>query len=189
MNCPSRTDEPEGTGFNQNPNALAADLTTRQDLNGRTNSRILRRIASSEVEDVVEDEPGDSQERDNGNEKRVEGVVESVVTLTGLSHVGRPRETLEVSEGAGRGGNHLNKYSTSVLKAVKKFGKFVGPGFMVRIYVVWLAHWLTLIDLRSLHRPRKLFHRRCCRCNVQIQTPIHRLDVEHLCYFLAEPLH
>ena len=57
MNCPSRTDEPEGTGFNQNPNALAADLTTRQDLDGRTNSRTLRRLASREVQNVVEDEP------------------------------------------------------------------------------------------------------------------------------------
>ena len=136
MNCPSRTDEPEGTGFNQNPNALAADLTTRQDLNGRTNSRLLRRIASSEVENVIEDEPGDSQERNNVNERKAQGMVERTVTRTVLSHIGRPREILEISDGAERGGNRLNKYSTSVFNVVKKFGKFVGPGFMVRIYLV-----------------------------------------------------
>ena len=43
MNCPSRTDEPIGDGYNQNPPALAASLTTRQDLNGIANSRLLRR--------------------------------------------------------------------------------------------------------------------------------------------------
>jgi len=40
MNCPSRTDElPEHDGYNQSPSALAADLTTRQDLNGMVNLR------------------------------------------------------------------------------------------------------------------------------------------------------
>ena len=133
MNCPSRTDEPEGMGFNQSPNALAADLTTRQDLNGRANSRILRRIASSEVENVVEEEPGDSRERNGSEEKKVQGVVERMVARTGLSHVGRPSESLEVSDGHGRAASPLKKYSTSVLKIAKKFGKFVGPGFMVRL--------------------------------------------------------
>ncbi|KIW85555.1 hypothetical protein Z517_00947 [Fonsecaea pedrosoi CBS 271.37] len=41
MNCPSRTDdvELEHPTWNQNPPDLAADLTTRQDLNGIANSR------------------------------------------------------------------------------------------------------------------------------------------------------
>lgn len=41
MNCPSRTDdvEFEHPTWNQNPPFLAADLTTRQDLNGIANSR------------------------------------------------------------------------------------------------------------------------------------------------------
>lgn len=139
MNCPSRTDEPEGTGFNQNPNALAADLTTRQDLNGRANSRLLRRIASADVEDAVEDELGDERERNalsGGNEKKGEGMLERTVTTRRASHVGRPTETLEVSEGAGGAGeddSHFVKYSRSAFEVLKKFGKFVGPGFMVSI--------------------------------------------------------
>ena len=40
MNCPSRNDETlEHDGWNQNPSALAADLTTREDLNGIVNRR------------------------------------------------------------------------------------------------------------------------------------------------------
>jgi metal iron transporter len=136
MNCPSRTDEPEGTGFNQNPDALAADLTVRQDLNGRANSRLLRRIASSDMDNMTEDEPRDLRERNVTGSKKNGGVMlERTLTRATSSHVRRPRETLEVSKGSEeseRSGNQLKKYSRSVLEVVKNFGKFVGPGFMVR---------------------------------------------------------
>ncbi|KAJ5616765.1 hypothetical protein N7537_001879 [Penicillium hordei] len=40
MNCPSRTDDPLlHDGWNQNPRFLSPDLTTRQDLNGISNTR------------------------------------------------------------------------------------------------------------------------------------------------------
>ena len=40
MNCPSRNDETiEHEDWNQNPSSLAADLTTREDLNGTVNRR------------------------------------------------------------------------------------------------------------------------------------------------------
>ena len=41
MNCPSRTetDPTARDGWNQNPPALAAETTTREDLNGRANRR------------------------------------------------------------------------------------------------------------------------------------------------------
>ncbi|KAJ5164141.1 Zinc/iron permease [Penicillium coprophilum] len=39
MNCPSRTDELLQDGWNQNPRFLSPDLTTRQDLNGISNTR------------------------------------------------------------------------------------------------------------------------------------------------------
>jgi metal iron transporter len=128
MNCPSRTDEPEDSGFNQSPNALAADLTTRQDLNGIANSRLLlRRTASSDVENVVVvvDEPGDLRERKAGeNEKG--GIGEATLERTRAgSH--------EVAEGARGGGNGLVRTSTTVLEVLKKFGRFIGPGFMVSI--------------------------------------------------------
>lgn len=43
MNCPSRTDEDIilNPTWNQNPPRFAADLTTRQDLNGIANAREL----------------------------------------------------------------------------------------------------------------------------------------------------
>ncbi|OQE47177.1 hypothetical protein PENCOP_c001G03300 [Penicillium coprophilum] len=39
MNCPSRTDDLLQDGWNQNPRFLSPDLTTRQDLNGISNTR------------------------------------------------------------------------------------------------------------------------------------------------------
>jgi metal iron transporter len=81
MNCPSRTEEPKGTGFNQNPSALAADLTTRQDLNGIANARVLRRIASREIEHVVEHLPDDGL-------KKNEEVMAKVALASEDCHVG-----------------------------------------------------------------------------------------------------
>ncbi|KAF2257794.1 Zip-domain-containing protein [Lojkania enalia] len=43
MNCPSRTDDSlQRPGWNQNPPCFAADLTTRQDMNGIVNARTLK---------------------------------------------------------------------------------------------------------------------------------------------------
>lgn len=122
MNCPSRTDEPEGTGMNQSPNALAGDLTTRADLNGMANARMLRRST-----DVVEPLP-DSEQDDTPNEKgpqaQVRGAGEGdggdgrVVGVGG----GAPGEPARV-----RGKALLVK----ALLKIKKFGKFCGPGMMV----------------------------------------------------------
>jgi hypothetical protein len=56
MNCPSRTDETiDHEGWNQNPSRLAADLTTRQDLNGITNSRAQRdhRLDNTELAEGI----------------------------------------------------------------------------------------------------------------------------------------
>lgn len=52
MNCPSRNDDPlEHEGWNQSPPALAADLTTREDLNGKVNRR-TNQDSSKEAEDA-----------------------------------------------------------------------------------------------------------------------------------------
>ncbi len=60
MNCPSRNDETlEHDGWNQNPSALAADLTTREDLNGivnrRTNQDFGKEAEDTRIEAQVDD--------------------------------------------------------------------------------------------------------------------------------------
>jgi len=133
MNCPSRTDEPEGTGFNQNPSSLAAELTTRADLNGMANSRVLGRIAIAEIESVVEQPPDDA-----GKGLQPGHVVED----KSLEEVNPNEDDGDGSDGGGDGavgerkGHRLTKHAKKLWEILLKFGKFVGPGFMVRNFML-----------------------------------------------------
>jgi len=135
MNCPSRTDEPEGTGMNQNPNTLAADLTTREDLNGVANSRMLRRQNSREIERMVEEESGDFEDGKKGS------LVTGRVLSSQTSGIGSESPTVVVEENQGNGGRRcagvtptLSLGLKRLLDVVMKFGRFIGPGMMVSGY-------------------------------------------------------
>ncbi|CCU81744.1 zinc-regulated transporter 1, partial [Blumeria hordei DH14] len=72
MNCPSRVDWIEDDGYNQNPKGLAADLTTREDLNGRVNSR-ARKLSKDDrtkelglVLPLIEDGPSSERSENYG---------------------------------------------------------------------------------------------------------------------------
>jgi metal iron transporter len=131
MNCPSRTEEPEGMGFNQNPSSLSADLTTRNDLNGIANVRVLRRIASSDVNSVVEHEPDKIAAR----KKETAEMAEVALTSVGSHVEHRPAISSFGVEGAD--GEPVGAFGVSkewimrLRKVLMHFGKFIGPGFMV----------------------------------------------------------
>lgn len=121
MNCPSPVHHPEGDGMNQNPNALSPALTTNEDLNGMANLKVLKRLASTER--ITEDEPFD--ESDAHRDK------------TAVATQGEAQESQESENelpGPGPGGNRsrISAAPTKLLDIVITFGKFVGPGFMVR---------------------------------------------------------
>lgn len=140
MNCPSRTEEPEGDGFNQNPSALSADLTTREDLNGIANARELRRIASDEIKNEVDHVPDDDGQGAKGGEVVA---AKGVDQQSNLMRSGPGMVALDVVDGdaagGGRGdGNGIGadapfpmKIFMKIRKGVTTYGKFVGPGFMV----------------------------------------------------------
>lgn len=66
MNCPSRTDDTLlHDGWNQNPRFLSPDLTTRQDLNGISNTR-----------EKKDDEPGPGTLRGSSNWKDIPSLEE-----------------------------------------------------------------------------------------------------------------
>ena len=63
MNCPSRNDEPpQHEGWNQNPSALAADLTTREDLNGTVNRRTNQDFSQQARDTRTDMDPKGSQD-------------------------------------------------------------------------------------------------------------------------------
>ncbi|QSZ35010.1 hypothetical protein DSL72_007872 [Monilinia vaccinii-corymbosi] len=179
MNCPSRTDEPlEGDGYNQNPNALANDLTTREDLNGRANGRALRRSLEDEglesINDLVED-AGDGKGTVVG-EGRAGGGVGGVrggegggeeeeeknghVDVIGPS----PTETSNIEDqagsrrGYGRSCLDISKGQLVKMKQVMvKSAKFVGPGFMVAVAYIDPGNYATDVAAGATYRFRLLF--------------------------------
>ncbi|KAE9373492.1 transporter protein smf2 [Stipitochalara longipes BDJ] len=161
MNCPSRTEEPEGTGYNQNPSSLAADLTTRQDLNGIANSRVLRRIVTGDIENVVEHVPDDDVKKHDAAD-----MAKKVLASNG--HVERDLlsfEAVTLTQGdGGRGidGQRLHfPVSTIWLKRVRKviltFGKFVGPGFMISVAYIDPGNYSTDVAAGATYRFKLLF--------------------------------
>jgi len=159
MNRPSRTDEPwESDGMNQSPNALSADLTTNQDLNGLVNARELRRTdtITSGSSDSPADEPhvevvhpppgGISKGEDRRGGRKVKGFVDGTLDADRQPGAGAGNGSrVEVAAAAGERtlsrGTDDDASSSSPGKspwgklrhALVTFGKFVGPGFMISV--------------------------------------------------------
>jgi metal iron transporter len=157
MNCPSRTEEPEGTGFNQNPSSLSADLTTRNDLNGIANARVLRRIASSGVKSVVDHEPDEIAAR----KKETAEMAEVALTSVGSHVAHRPAISSFGVEGAD--GGHVGPFGVSkewimrLRKVLMHFGKFVGPGFMISVAYIDPGNYSTDVAAGATYRFKLLF--------------------------------
>ncbi|KAH8812015.1 natural resistance-associated macrophage protein-domain-containing protein [Xylogone sp. PMI_703] len=166
MNCPSRTDEPEGDGFNQNPNPLAADLTTRQDLNGIANIRVLRRTSDELVAQTSgpDDPPGPDVPKKTSDEVKGvgDGVAVGVASVGGVERAGRGSPVVDVQEevpgrnGEGDPGSLKGLFMKLCLKVVK-FGKFVGPGFMISVAYIDPGNYATDVAAGASYRFRLLF--------------------------------
>ncbi|KAH7342851.1 natural resistance-associated macrophage protein-domain-containing protein [Rhexocercosporidium sp. MPI-PUGE-AT-0058] len=169
MNCPSRTEEPEGDGFNQNPSSLSADLTTREDFNGIANARELRRIASNEIESEVDRVPDEDGKRGKRGEKVA--VVAKGVKQQGNFTEGDPgMVALDVADGNAAGGRgngdgngdgndapFLMKIFMKIRKGVTTYGKFVGPGFMISVAYIDPGNYSTDVAAGATYRFRLLF--------------------------------
>ncbi|PQE12192.1 metal ion transporter metal ion transporter protein [Rutstroemia sp. NJR-2017a BVV2] len=178
MNCPSRTDEPlEGDGYNQNPNALANDLTTREDLIGRANGRALRRSLEDEGVENINDLMEDTGEGIRSRNRKGEGGGGGMLRERGggedgkSGHVVRPSvQTSDVSDrggsGNGSGGEkgriekYFNMPKESLLRfkqVMIKFAKFIGPGFMVSVAYIDPGNYATDVAAGATFRFRLLF--------------------------------
>lgn len=145
MNCPSRTDyDFDAAGWNQSPPALAADTTTRSDLNGIANSRQLRdhRIdlrESCHDESILSARPYDmdkSKVVGPGSGKTETGTQEQQTSASrgdlGVAAAtrGHTQDGLSPPVAAG---NHLWKTARTIGRVLQKYSKFVGPGFMISV--------------------------------------------------------
>ena len=181
MNCPSRPDDIAGhNDWNQSPNALAGDATTRKDLNGMATSRIRRDLQKG-PEDIDGDDRGvdDSPERipkngprrqlgnsgtrmrdlSNGN-KFLRGVnVRPCWSRSSKSSIASPG--LPSSTRTKRRPLTRPTEDTSLLRrageVLVKFGKFIGPGFMVSVAYIDPGNYSTDVAAGSRFRFRLLF--------------------------------
>lgn len=153
MNKPSRTNEPlEGDGYNQSPNSLSNDLTTKEDLIGIANSRELRQEDPQSLQGATPPANND----DGSNAANVADSKETTHSLANrYSVIGQPwgrREgwassqvnpptTLFASHSPtlppddGSAGQSLIRQTLfkRVVNVFLKVGSFIGPGFMIAV--------------------------------------------------------
>ncbi len=172
MNCPSRTDEPAADeSWNQNPSELAADVTTRQDLNGIVN---LRTGQDSVVE--AEDGRGASQKdgrnihhrfansddtlsfrHRKGPSKSSQTIKSSPVLRPASNHgSGEPRHELPSSDSGSPSGSCF-KFFLRIWRILAKFSKFIGPGFMISVAYIDPGNYSTDVSAGAATKFKLLF--------------------------------
>lgn len=165
MNCPSRTDEPlESDGWNQNPPALAADLTTRQDLIGISNLRTQRSSGISLCEEGVDNprETASSHRLPPENPRaapqpKIEGKSFEVAATS------QPSQSLDMSSSSTpepcpppRSNTFLGRLP-HVGRVLAKYTKFIGPGFMVSVAYIDPGNYSTDVAAGAATRFKLLF--------------------------------
>ncbi|KAH1491930.1 hypothetical protein LV164_000138 [Aspergillus fumigatus] len=160
MNCPSRTDDTlKHPGWNQNPPALNADMTTRNDLNGIANSKVHRRHASGmggvSGEGIMET---DSQSH---NQDCTESEIVETKTLGGVIAAASGYENPQSHRESPRRYTNLTSIITShiihVRQSLAKFARFVGPGFLIAVAYIDPGNYATDVAAGAEFRYALLF--------------------------------
>lgn len=160
MNCPSKTEPEINPEWNQNPNAMSSDLTTRSDL-GRLADARLRRNHKLDKHDVPHIElrrlsdPGDTQLPRKSDE--------GIVSVHAAGSGGRMLEqTLSP-------GSIMSDYSASAppppppshpqrfVQWLRKCLKFIGPGFMIAVAYIDPGNYATDASAGASYQFKLLF--------------------------------
>ena len=164
MNCPSRTDEVEAhPTWNQNPDALSNDLTTRQDFNGIANLRISRDHLPPEDAAQIKKET-----RRNENEARFSETSGSGNALSASRSV-KAKSTAPCSRDW-RDRRHKHSVSLShwpleilgmpvkrLARSMVHLAAFVGPGFLVAVAYIDPGNYATDVSAGAETRYKLLF--------------------------------
>lgn len=156
MNCPSRPDDIEGhPDWNQNPQALSSDLTTRADLNGIVNLREQRDNDSSldnNEQEQVRVMPVDNPESPSAAKSPI------AVQVDPRTEESTPRPASQ--QAPLRRFRHIRSPSGLVNKVVvtlQKYVKFVGPGFLIAVAYIDPGNYATDVQAGAATRYRLLF--------------------------------
>ncbi|KAL2840722.1 natural resistance-associated macrophage protein [Aspergillus pseudodeflectus] len=156
MNCPSRTDDTlQHPGWNQNPPPLNADSTTREDFNGMANSKVYRGNTpegggEGSMSIIERSSPSDGDEPDR-KASSGGGAVPSV-----FSGHQRQRNSSEPPRHPPKSLSP-SSFSTRILQSIVKFGRFVGPGFLIAVAYIDPGNYATDVAAGAEYRYALLF--------------------------------
>ncbi|KAL4808406.1 natural resistance-associated macrophage protein-domain-containing protein [Aspergillus unguis] len=153
MNCPSRTDDTlQHPGWNQNPPPLNADATTREDFNGMANSKVHRRHATGVGDGAISpmESPFPAPDRDEPAPKSgaTGGAVPASSGLQPERNSDSPRR-LNLPP--------ISTIPSRVLQSLVKFGRFVGPGFLIAVAYIDPGNYATDVAAGADFRYALLF--------------------------------
>ncbi|KAJ4295278.1 NRAMP-like transporter smf-3 [Kalmusia sp. IMI 367209] len=165
MNCPSRVDPIVPDGYNQNPNALNADATTNSDMSHVANARLQRdhRIdpANGPATDMEQIEQHADENKGAARLKALDKSKGSIAVGEEKAHVSGAAS--EVERGAGGRGQAPQWAATGrsvsrrTLGVLRKYAKFVGPGFMVAVAYIDPGNYATDVAAGASFRFKLLF--------------------------------
>ncbi|KAK1138836.1 NRAMP-like transporter smf-3 [Aspergillus melleus] len=157
MNCPSRTDDDlEHPDWNQNPPALSADETTRNNLNGIANSKVHRRHAPGNGGimgaglTAIEPQPSGLDRNEPASEKKGPGEVVSAALgfQPPKADSGSPRRPFK---------QFITSSTVHLAQSIVKFARFVGPGFLIAVAYIDPGNYATDVAAGAEFRYALLF--------------------------------
>jgi len=168
MNCPSRTDAIIEDGMNQSPNAFAPDITTRNDFGQIANARLQRDHRVGVGGHATDTETVALQQLAKGPDKNGTSVFAEAGEGGGDGGLGRAGDGAMSSERNNSGPTALPNTQSSCVPPIKhffhrvgsvfvKYGKFVGPGFMISVAYIDPGNYATAVAAGATYRFRLLF--------------------------------
>ncbi|KAK5943977.1 NRAMP-like transporter smf-3 [Knufia obscura] len=164
MNCPSRPDDIERhPDWNQNPQSLNADATTRADLNGIVNQRAQRDHEGSISPDELPDEticPSTLTIKPNGSPD-VKEAKRAASSANKSSHT--PSSSGQSSLRAVTVGTELSpppwhrRIATKMTDVLIKYARFVGPGFLIAVAYIDPGNYATDVEAGASTKYAHLF--------------------------------
>lgn len=155
MNCPSRTDPDtiQHPDWNQNPPPLNPDSTTREDFNGMANSKVHRRHATGVGDGGISVLESSSPTPDTSDEPALKAGVKGEAVSASSGHKPErnsdsPRRFRIPS---------MSSISFRLFQSLVKFGRFVGPGFLIAVAYIDPGNYATDVAAGADFRYALLF--------------------------------
>jgi len=162
MNCPSRTDPEVPNDWNQNPDALAADTTTRSDLGKLASARLhrdhsLRKEDGANVETRRIAQPSDHDEAPKHSADSDGGLRRHSIARSGF---GERMFEQTLGTAASPDPPKLPRWQQpfhKIASVIWKYMKFIGPGFMVAVAYIDPGNYATDAAAGATYRFKLLF--------------------------------